>query len=266
MPCVIFKWLLQCNIYTAILITIIFFIIVFVIIVYFFKNKVMFMPSSTLLDINDGKWLKFGNSSVNSSSSLSGYIYQTGSKDIVIFSHGNGGNLTWYTPITDRLRNRIDVFTYDYPGYGLSEGIPTEESVLGSGLEAYDLVKSLGYKRIYCYGFSLGGAVTTHIAKHRKVDGMVLQSTFAKISDCVPIVGKIVVGTQFNSVYNVDSLECPVLIAHSKDDSVVPYESAKALYDAINSVKYFYDIQGGHNSPPIHSEYYDRIFNQVFLY
>jgi len=218
----------------------------------------MFMPSSMLLNISGGKWLKFNN--------LSGYISQTGNRDIVIFSHGNGGNLTWYTPITDRLGKRIDVFSYDYPGYGLSEGIPTEESVLKSGLDAYDFVKLLGYKRIYCYGFSLGGAVTTHIAKHRKVDGIVLQSTFAKISDCVPIVGTLAVGAEFNSIHNIDTLKCPVLVAHSKDDNVVPYESAKALYDAINSVKYFCDIEGGHNDVPTHSEYYDRIFNHVFLY
>lgn len=228
------------------------------VIVYLFKNRLMFMPSSMLLNISGGKWLKFNN--------LSGYISQTGSRDIVIFSHGNGGNLTWYTPITDRLGKRIDVFSYDYPGYGLSEGIPTEESVLKSGLEAYDFVKSLGYKRIYCYGFSLGGAVTTHIAKHRKVDGIVLQSTFAKMSDCVPIVGTLAVGNEFNSIHNIDTLKCPVLVAHSKDDNVVPYESAKALYDAINSVKYFCDIEGGHNDVPTQSEYYDRIFNQVFLY
>jgi len=129
--------------------TIIFIILVFFLFVYLFKDKFMFMPGHEAFPIEGGEWVEFG-------PGLSGYLIKRGGNKVVIYSHGNGGNLTWYTPTAYRLAEKSDVFLYDYPGYGYSKGTPNEQSVLNSGLEAYDYINSLGYKKIYCYGFSLG--------------------------------------------------------------------------------------------------------------
>lgn len=186
------------------------------------------------------------------------------SDHIVIFCHGNGGNLSWYTPWMYRL-SRIHVLLFDYPGYGHSTGKPTETSVLQSGLDVYDYVKSLGYRKIYCYGFSLGGAVALHIAKHRLIDGLVLQSTFANISDCVPFIGPLVAGSDFNSILNAPLITCKTMVSHSPSDEIVPYWSARQLYSQLNCQKYFYDLDHKHNTTPENSDYYDFIFNMIYV-
>lgn len=46
---------------------------------------------------------------------------------VVLYLHGNGGDLSWRTRrLRDLQQNRkVSVFIFDYRGYGKSEGIPT---------------------------------------------------------------------------------------------------------------------------------------------
>ncbi len=217
----------------------------------------MFMPSQKEIPIVGGEWITFG-------PNLSGYLMKNGYDHIVIYSHGNGGNLTWYSTVANKLAQKSDVLLYDYPGYGRSKGIPGEKDSFDSGLHVYDYVKSLGYNKIWAYGFSLGGAMTTHMAANRKLDGIVLQSTFANISDCVPFVGNLVASNNFTSIKNMEKIECPVMIAHCPRDDVVPYSSGRRLYDSIKGEKLFYELDGNHNDHPYETKYYDYIFDHVF--
>jgi len=54
------------------------------------------------------------------------------------------------------------------------------------------------------------------------------------------------------------------MVAHSKEDEVVPYESGKRLYNKIKGEKYFHDLTGYHNYPTINPNYYDEVYNEVF--
>lgn len=206
------------------------------------KERLMFFPSSRLDSIYGGSWVTFGGPL-----KLSGFHIKKGKETLILYSHGNGGNLTWYTPMADLLKTYGDVFMYDYPGYGLSNGECTEKSVLESGLVAYDYVKSLGYSQIICYGFSMGGAVSIHIASNRDIDGLILQSTFSRISDCIPYIGDSLVGDFFRSIDKVHLVKCPVVVMHSQGDRVVPYSSSEKLFHSILPQKIFIDLVGGHN-------------------
>ncbi len=231
--------------------------------IYLLKDRVMFLPDATPYEIEVEEHT-FG-------PGLSGFLWDgPDNKKVILYSHGNGGNVTYYTNQIEELNKAAAVFVYDYPGYGRSQGQPTEESVLQSGLEAYDYVKSLGFEEIYLYGYSLGGSVTVNIASKREVEGVVLQSTFARISDVVPGIGKIFAGRDFNTVYNVKDLntEIPVIVAHSPLDEVVPYFSGRHLYESLpGKNKSWYELPGGHlgflelgpNSPTMRNKVVSRI-------
>ena len=223
------------------------------------RERFMFLPSSKFYDISEGEWIEIE----NAGSDLSGYLMKQPKKSdtLILYSHGNGGNLTWYIPTLDLLKDFGDVLAYDYPGYGKSKGKCTEKEVLNSGLVAYDYAINLGYKRIICYGFSMGGAVSVHIASQRKLDGLILQSTFARISDCVPMIGNSVVGDFFQSIEKVDSINCPVVILHSTSDWVVPYDSSLKLYNSLSGKKKFINIKGGHNYAQLNKEILSEAFD-----
>lgn len=227
------------------IVTAIFFVIIIFLsmIVVNSKERLMFYPSSRLDSIYGGKWVTFN----SPSGKLSGYHINKGKNILFLYSHGNGGNLTWYTPMAETLEKYGDVLLYDYPGYGLSEGTCYESSVLDSGLAAYDYATTLGYQHIICYGFSMGGAVSVHIASQRDVHGMILQGTFSQIADCVPYVGSSLVGDFFRSIDRVPNIKCPVVVLHSKEDGVVPYSSSQKLFRSLSTKKLFIDIFGGHN-------------------
>ena len=232
--------------------------------VFFYRERFMFFPSTEFLDISGGEWVEID-------SQISGYHMHCNtnnlpeenpkSETLILYSHGNGGNLTWYTHTIYLLRNFGDVLIYDYPGYGYSKGTCTEKEVLNSGLTAYDYAVKLGYKHIVCYGFSMGGSVSINIASKRNPDGLILQSTFSRISDCVPIIGNLTLGNFFRSIENANKIECPVVVLHSLKDMVVPYDSSKELHDRIVSRKKFVDIEGGHNSAVLNGGIFTEIFD-----
>lgn len=243
------------NVYLLSLLVIILSVVFFLIYAYLIRNYIIFMNKTELFLHNDkNNWITFGKD-------LSGYYINNHKDNIVLYSHGNGGNLTWYLDQAHYLSKRSDVFLYDYPGYGLSKGTPTEKSFLKSAEDAYDYVKSLGYKKIYCYGFSMGGVATKHIATIRDPDGIVLQSTFDKISDCIPFVGKIIAGDCFANVKGVENIKCPVVVSHYINDEVVPYKSSKNFYNNIKSNKIFYNLNKSHNVLITDDNYYNDIIN-----
>ena len=231
-------------------------------VVFFYRERFMFWPMSKNFDISGGKWIEIGDG-------ISGYLItqvrnpsdeSPRPETLILYSHGNGGNLTWYSNTTYLLKNFGDVLMYDYSGYGRSKGACTEKEVLNSGLTAYDYAIGLGYKHIVCYGFSMGGSVSINIASQRNPDGLILQSTFSQISDCIPAFVQFIIENFFRSIENASTVKCPVVMLHSLKDEVVPYDSSLKLYDSIITRKKFIDIEGGHNSAVLNEEIFSEVF------
>src|SRR5690606_18152751 len=74
---------------------------------------------------------------------------------VLLWSHGNGGNVANREDVLVALAARgLDVFAYDYRGYGLSEGKPSEQGVHRDADAAWDALTSSGVapERIVCFG------------------------------------------------------------------------------------------------------------------
>ena len=212
------------------------FVIIFVI--YKLRFKIVFQPSSKF--INDTPPLFYIDNNIT------GCLFENNKNTLFLFSHGTGGNISYYVPIIDKLKNIGDVLIYDYPGYGRSKGFPTEKNILESGEIALNYALSLNYKKVVLYGFSLGGAVTVHISaisQSSNIKGVILQSTFAKLEDCVPLIGRLVVGGMFRSLDILPKVRYPICFLHSPGDGVVPFISSKKLYDVTNSPKMFINLR-----------------------
>lgn len=172
----------------------------------------------------------------------------------LVWSHGNGGNIAGRADVLLELAARgLDVVAYDYRGYGRSDGSPTEAGVYIDAETAFDAVVASGVpaSRILCFGESLGGAVSIHLATRRPCVAVAVISTFTTLRDVARVhYGPLanLVGGRFDSLSRVASLTVPLFCAHGDRDEVVPYELGERLFAAASEPKTFLAVPGAHHN------------------
>ncbi len=188
---------------------------------------------------------------------------------VILFCHGNGGNITHRI---DKLRtlNRVvgaSVLVFDYRGYGRSEGRPNEKGVLMDARAARAwLAKRAGIPEteIVVAGESLGGAVAVDLAARDGARALILESTFTSLPEMaayhypwLPV--KLLLRTRFDSLKRISAYHGPLLQSHGDADSIVPYEFGHRLFQAANSPKEFYTLaEADHNDSP-DQDYYQKV-------
>jgi len=184
------------------------------------------------------------------------YVPASPASPVMLVSHGNAGN------ISDRL-DKLAIFRgagasvlfYDYRGYGRSSGSASEEGTYRDAESAYrwlTAVKGVPPKRIVLYGESLGSAVAVELALRREAGGLILESGFTSTEDMARIVfpflpARWLVRFRYDSLSKISKVRCPVLVMHSPQDDIVPFEMGRRLFAAAPQPKIFFEMKGGHN-------------------
>lgn len=204
------------------------------------------------------------------------YIPCQDPRAVVLFAHGNGGNLTHRDQVLKILnyRLRVSVLIFDYRGYGRSEGSPSEQGVLQDARAARDwLCQRTGLKpaELVLMGESLGGAVAVDLAAGGGARGLILENTFSSLPDVaahhyrwLPV--GLLMRSRFDSVSKIGRYHGPLLQIHGDADTIVPIRYSRLLFAAANEPKQFVEIPGGdHNDPctPAFVEALDRFFDQL---
>jgi fermentation-respiration switch protein FrsA (DUF1100 family) len=169
----------------------------------------------------------------------------------VLFSHGNAENIGQGMDFLRAMRDAgFSVLAYDYSGYGLSTGRPSERAAYADIAAAYDyLVRSQGVpaERIILHGRSLGGAVATDLASRRPVGGLVLESTFTsayRVARLYPFVPF----DRFRTIDKLPRVRAPVLVIHGTDDSLIRFWHGQRLYEIAPGPKQHLWVRGStHN-------------------
>jgi fermentation-respiration switch protein FrsA (DUF1100 family) len=180
----------------------------------------------------------------------------------LLYCHGNGGNVSGYSRLITRWQQgpmHQALLLVDYPGYGRSEGRPSEAGCYAAADAAYDWltsVQEVPARRVLIYGESLGGGVAVELASRRDHRGLILEKTFTSIPDVavhlVPLLpGRWVVRNRFDNVSRIGQCRRPVFIAHGTADGTVPFEQGQILFAAANEPKQFLRMEGyRHNDAP----------------
>lgn len=186
------------------------------------------------------------------------WIAHPKAKATVVFCHGNTGSIGDRVGLYHQLRRlKVNVFAFDYRGYGRSAGEPSEPGLCQDVRAALDHVhraRGIPFEDIVLFGHSLGGAVAVDGALHRPVAGLVVQSSFTQTRDMarvlypdIPLYR--VARNRFVSIEKVGRLEgMPKLFIHGTEDGTVPYELGEQLYAAAAEPKAWYPVpRAGHN-------------------
>jgi fermentation-respiration switch protein FrsA (DUF1100 family) len=176
---------------------------------------------------------------------------------ILLFCHGNAGNISHRLDNVDRLlKEGLQVFIFDYRGYGRSEGRPSEQGLYKDGLAAYGyLVKKekVAPQNIVLFGRSLGAAVAIDLASKRKVRSVILESAFTSTKDMAKSMALFALFSPFlpahyNNLEKIGRVTVPKLIIHGVEDDLVPFPMGKKLYEKADPPKEFLPLKGaGHN-------------------
>ncbi len=186
------------------------------------------------------------------------FIPKEGSRALVLFCHGNAGNISHRLKTIEMLHNlNLDVFIFDYRGYGKSEGSPSETGTYSDAEGAWHyLVQTMEIspQRIIVHGRSLGGAIAAQLASKKQAKMLVLESTFVSTRAlardyCAGFVLLYPILTyRYSTIDHIQKIHIPVLIMHSREDETIPFSHAETLYKAAHEPKRFVELSGGHNT------------------
>jgi hypothetical protein len=169
--------------------------------------------------------------------------------------HGNGGNISHRLGLYGALLDiGASVLTFDYRGYGLSKGKPGEEGTYLDAQAAYHWLRQKGFaaRNIIVYGESLGGGIASELCAREETGGLILQSTFTSLpaigAELYPWLPVRLVGSiRYDTLGKLPRLKIPVLVMHSRDDSLIKFHHGEKNFAAANEPKFFCELRGGHN-------------------
>jgi fermentation-respiration switch protein FrsA (DUF1100 family) len=169
----------------------------------------------------------------------------------LLFSHGNGEDLGSVIPLLPGLAHLgFSVFAYDYRGYGLSDGTPSERRVYADIDGAYDYLTGQLHvppQRIIAYGRSLGAGAAVDLAARRPVGGLILESPFLsafRVMTRVPLFPF----DKFRNADKIGRVRCPLLVMHGEADEIVPFWHGRQLFDKAPGPNIFVAIPGAHHN------------------
>jgi len=175
----------------------------------------------------------------------------------LLFLHGNAGNIS-HRLDSLQIFNRLglNVLIVDYSGYGESSGKPSELQTYDDALTSWRYLtatRGVPAERIIVFGRSLGGGVASWLSTRKSPGALILESTFTSVPDLAtkyyPIVPiRWLSRIRYDTLSRLPSVRCPVLVAHSRDDELVPIAHGRALFDAASEPKAFLELRGDHNA------------------
>ena len=149
-----------------------------------------------------------------------------------LWFHGNGGNNGHRISELALAHHRtgVNIFIFDYRGYGESEGSPSEKGTHLDSRAAMEYLVSrpdVDKERIVFMGNSLGAALSVELALTQPPMAMILVSPFASVRDMAkltlpfPPVGWLV-RNHYDNVVRIRQLNAPLLVLHGDEDDLVP--------------------------------------------
>lgn len=175
----------------------------------------------------------------------------------LLWFHGNAGNLSHRLDNIQRLKRlNLNIFIFDYRGYGRSEGTPDEKGIYKDSRAAYKQVLAMdgvSADTLFLFGRSLGGICAVETAMNHPAKGLILESVFTNSEDMSRKVFPLIplgwaVRSQLDAVGKVPHLKLAKLFLHGTRDEIVPYDLGRKLFEKAANPKTFYAIEGaGHN-------------------
>lgn len=209
------------------------------------------------------------------------------SKGLVLHFHGNAQNMTAHVSFTSWLADAgYTVIIFDYRGYGLSTGKPSQRTLLLDAKAVIDWILAEGRwksKPIIVLGQSLGGAVAAStLAENaefaQNLSLFVVESSFPSYRLLArKKLGQFFLTWPFQYPLSflvsddtepgkaLKNLAMPKLFIHGDRDDVVPYEMGEILFEEAADPKEFWRIPFGRHTEAFYpgSPYREKLLEKL---
>lgn len=174
---------------------------------------------------------------------------------LILYFGGNAEDVSWMIDDARTQAPRVGWLLVSYRGYGASEGSPSAASIAADALKWHDYaLKEIRPAQIFAFGRSLGSGAAVRLAAERRLSGVILVTPF----DSLAAVAKryywylpvdLMLRHRFDSVDLAPKITAPLLCLAAAQDSVIPPEHARRLFDAWAGPKQWVLLSGAdHNS------------------
>lgn len=186
------------------------------------------------------------------SGKISGWMLhnEKASAPLVLYFCGNGENAsTRMLRILDNgsfeTFNGYNIAIFDYPGYGKTDGSPSEKTLKKFGLAAFDALaqrEDVDPDHIIIFGYSIGTGVADYVASQRDPAGLILMAPYSDGYDLYnglvnifhgPL--RLLVAFRMESIQFAKKVSISPLILASESDEVVNYSSSARLSKVFSS-------------------------------
>ena len=171
---------------------------------------------------------------------LPAFHIRKGNPLTILVSHANAEDLGivlgFWSYMSDALQ--VDVFAYEYSGYGHSTGTPSEENMYSDARAALQLLidgfKLKPERDIVLYGKSIGTCPTSYLASRNRVRGVMLVSGLASGSRVLFPTTKFYPMDMlyFNNIGRLATSKSPTQVVHGTHDEVIPFSNGSDLHQA----------------------------------
>ncbi len=177
-------------------------------------------------------------------------------RGVVLFCHGNGGNISYYLQTAEIYRRmRLSSLIFDYRGYGRSGGTPSETGTYRDADAAWNYLaaqRGIDPRRIIIHGRSLGGSIASWLAARHTPAMLIAESTFTTIRSvarqhCSFSPALLMLTYRYATIDYIRAVRSPVLVIHSVNDELIPFSEGRALFEAAAEPKEFIELRGSHN-------------------
>ncbi|MBM3240844.1 alpha/beta hydrolase [Candidatus Poribacteria bacterium] len=213
------------------------------------------------------------------------FIQNEAANGTILYFGGNGFvRVTSYHLIKAIIDQKVNLFVFDYRGYGANPGTPSVAGLKADGLAAYDFLiqgKKVRPEELILHGHSLGTFIATFVAAQKEAAGIVLECPITDAKDwtgrLVPWFLKPFVKFQIDAALlensnleRISQVSQPLLILAGGKDQITPPVMAEKLFEKAKSQNKALKIiaTGGHNDLPQIKEYrqvLQAFYQKVFV-
>lgn len=143
----------------------------------------------------------------------------------------------------------VRIVTFNYRGYGKSEGSVNEKNILSDGFKIAQTVEK-HYGDFYLLGFSLGANIAAFVAMKRRAKGLFLIGAFDSITSlsqekypklcCI----KQLTRYKFPTVEYVKKVDAKTYLFASRDDETVYIKNTRKLKEAVKNLAEYVELEG----------------------
>jgi len=195
---------------------------------------------------------------------LHGWFVPGASERVVLFFHGNAGNISHRLDSIRQFRGLgLSVFIIDYRGYGQSAGRTTESGIYRDAAAAWRyLTETRGVRGsdIIVFGRSLGGSVASRLAATERPLGLIVESSFTSVPDVAQelypwLPARWLSRLRHSTRDHIKNAQCPVLVIHSRDDEIIPFHHGQTISEAAPEPRTLLELRGSHNDAFLRDEH-----------